>query len=486
MKDFLNLSIVELHECLLKGEISPKQLVNLSIDRAKNDDNNAFEYICEKEAKIELDELKNKNKNNLLWGIPYVLKDNISTKDIPTTASSEILKDYIPVFSSEVYLRLKQQGAILIGKTTLDELAMGGYGISGHLGKTYNPWDKTHSRIVGGSSSGSAAACAAGIVPFAIGSDTGDSARKPASYAGLVGFKPTWGRISRYGLFPFAPSLDHIGFFTRNVTDSAIVLSALAGKDEKDSTCSSKPVDDYVGQLQKDEKGLKIAIIDEIFATISDQNVRNLFINLITKLEKCGVIINHVSLSKELCLVIYPTYLILSSTEAVSSTANLDGIKFGMNASGNNFKDIAINSRSENLSIHTKKRLLIGEYALYKNNQQDLLLKAQKCRGAIVNRINEILKDNDFIILPAAPSVAPTFNQIKNQSNDEQLVAENFMAIANFGGYPSISIPLGFENNLPLGVNVTGNLFDESRLLAFSKKIEDMLGFKNFVAKNNE
>ena len=480
------MSIVELHECLLKGEISPEQLVNLSIDRAKNDDNNAFEYICEKEAKIELDELKNKNKNNLLWGIPYVLKDNISTKDIPTTASSEILKDYIPVFSSEVYLRLKQQGAILIGKTTLDELAMGGYGISGHLGKTYNPWDKTHSRIVGGSSSGSAAACAAGIVPFAIGSDTGDSARKPASYAGLVGFKPTWGRISRYGLFPFAPSLDHIGFFTRNVTDSAIVLSALAGKDEKDSTCSSKPVDDYVGQLQKDEKGLKIAIIDEIFATISDQNVRNLFINLITKLEKCGVIINHVSLSKELCLVIYPTYLILSSTEAVSSTANLDGIKFGMNASGNNFKDIAINSRSEKLSIHAKKRLLIGEYALYKNNQQDLLLKAQKCRGAIVNRINEILKDNDFIILPAAPSVAPTFNQIKNQLNDEQLVAENFMSIANFGGYPSISIPLGFENNLPLGVNVTGNLFDESRLLAFSKKIEDMLGFKNLVAKNNE
>ena len=260
--DYRKLSITELHNALVNGDITPLELTKAAIEEAKKDTNVSFEYICEKEAIEAAQHLDISKKNNLLCGIPYVLKDNFSTKDIPTTASSDFLKNYVPVFSSEVSNRLEEQGAILIGKTTLDEFAMGGSGITGHLGRTYNPWDPTHQRMVGGSSCGSASACTAGIVPLAIGSDTGDSVRKPASFAGLVGLKPTWGRISRYGLFPFASSLDHVGFFTRNVQDSAITLSVLAGRDNKDSTSSNRPVDDYLSQLNVPLKGKRIAIID--------------------------------------------------------------------------------------------------------------------------------------------------------------------------------------------------------------------------------
>ena len=220
---YMNLSIEQIHSALLKNEVTPLELVKEALELAKADDNNAFEYICEKEALDAVNKLDPNKKDNLLYGIPVVIKDNYSTKDIPTTASSNILNGYVPLFSSEVVTRLENEGAIIVAKSTMDELAMGGSGTTGHLGTTYNPWDKSKTRLVGGSSCGSAAAVSAGIVPFALGSDTGDSVRKPASFAGLVGLKPTWGRISRFGLFPFACSLDHVAYFTRNVKDSAIM-----------------------------------------------------------------------------------------------------------------------------------------------------------------------------------------------------------------------------------------------------------------------
>ena len=226
--DYLHLSLTELHLLLKEGKVTPKDLLDEAFRKIENDKNNAFEYVSKKEAYAELEELGEFEEDNVLWGIPFVLKDNYSTKDIPTTASSNILNDYVPVFSSEVYARLRNAKAILVGKSTLDELAMGGTGTSGHLGTTYNPWDKSHTHLMGGSSCGSAASVISAIVPFSIGSDTGDSVRKPASNGGLVGFKPTWGRISRFGLFPFAPSLDHVAYFTRNVTDSALLLPYLS------------------------------------------------------------------------------------------------------------------------------------------------------------------------------------------------------------------------------------------------------------------
>ena len=479
---YLDRSIYEIHQLLLKGKVTPFDLVKEAIEKAKNDDNNAFEYISEKEAFDAVSKLDSSKKDNLLWGIPYVLKDNFSTKGIPTTASSNILKGYIPVFSSEVYLRLQNQGAILIGKTTLDELGMGGSGMSGHLGKTYNPWDKTHLRMVGGSSCGSAAAASAGMVPFAIGSDTGDSVRKPASNAGLVGFKPTWGRISRFGLFPFAPSLDHVGFFTRNVLDSAIVLQTLAGKDDKDSTCSEKEVPNYIDAINKPIKGMSVAIIDEIYALFEEPEVKKAFEFSLEKLSSLGVKVNHVHMDFKLCQAIYPTYIVLSSAEATSNNANLDGIKFGHRYEGEDYQKVMTETRTHGFSELIKRRFVIGSYSLLRENQNEVFLRAQKCRRLIVNAINEILKDNDAIYLPAAPDIAPYFTHgASDWLNKNMIVSSNYLAFANFGGQPSITIPIGFKDNMPFGANLTGKIFDEETVLALAKNIEDIAGLSNLI-----
>ena len=480
--DYLSLSITKLHELLIKGEISPLDLVKLAIEKAKADNNNAFEYISEKEALEAVNNLDPNKKENLLWGIPFVLKDNFSTKGIPTTASSNMLNGYIPNFSSEVYLRLIEQGAILIGKSTLDELAMAGTGTTGHLGYTYNPWDPSHKHQIGGSSCGSAASCAAGIVPFAIGSDTGDSVRKPASFSNLVGFKPTWGRISRFGLFPFAPSLDHVAFFTRNVKDSAIVLSALAGHDKKDSTSSRMPTEDYV-QTIRDIQGFNIAVIKEIYDCISDKTIRSSFENVLMKLQEKGANIKYVHMDINLCKAIYPTYIIISSAEATSSNANLDGIKFGPRSDGDTYEEVMFNTRTKGFSQLIKRRFVIGSYSLLRENQKDIFIRAQKCRRLIVDAVNNILKDNDVIYLPATVNAAPLFEENKmDKLNSEYNIADNYLALANLGGQPSLVLPLGFKDGLPFGGNLTGRIFDETKVLSVALAIEEIVGFNDLIA----
>ena len=480
--DYLKLSITELHNALVNGDITPLELIKLAIKKAKEDTNVAFEYICEQEAVEAVKKLDASKKDNLLWGIPYVLKDNFSTKDIPTTASSDFLKNYIPSFSSEVSDRLDAQGAILIGKTTLDEFAMGGSGVTGHLGKTYNPWDPTHQRMVGGSSCGSASACAGGIVPLAIGSDTGDSARKPASFAGLVGFKPTWGRISRYGLFPFASSLDHVGYFTRNVKDAALTLNVLAGRDLKDSTSSEKPVGNYLSQLNVPLKGRKIAVIDEIYDSFANPTTRKIFDDLLTKMEDKGAVISHVHMDIKLCRAIFPVYAILSCAEATSNNACLDGVKYGERSWADNYEGVMYSARTNGFSEKIKRRFVIGSYSLLKENQSDVFVRAQKCRRLIVNATNEILKDNDAIFLPASPSVAPLFNEKSVEPSDEALIADNYLAIANFGGQPSLTVPIGFDNGLPLGGNLISKIFDEEAIFSIGQQIENITGLANLVA----
>ena len=484
--DYRNLTLLQLHQALVKGEINPLELTKEVLKNAKADTNNAFEYISEKEAVEALNELKNKDKNNIMWGIPFVIKDNFSTKDIQTTGSSNILNDYKPVFSSEVYDRLLKAGGIPIGKTTLDELGMGGSGMTGHKGMTYNPYDKTHTHMVGGSSCGSAALAASAVVPLAIGSDTGDSVRKPASHAGLVGFKPTWGRISRFGLFPFATSLDHVAYFTRSVKDSAAVLEILAGRDEKDMTSADKPIEQYVSNIKSDVKGIRVAIIDEIFDSIKDENIKKLFVNVIEELKKRGVVINHVSLDVRLCKALYPTYFIISSSESTSNNANLDGIKFGKRCNGNTYEEIMTNSRTDGISELIRRRFIIGSYSLLKENQQDTFIRAQKCRRLIVNAVNDILKDNDVICLPAAPSTAPLFKRNLDRFSDEYLIADNYLVIGNFAGIPSLTLPMGIINKMPIGVNISGKAFDEQTVLNCSLAIEEITGLENLHAKEDD
>lgn len=476
-------SILELHELLVAKKVTPVDIVKDVINLAKNDDNNAFEYIMESEALEIASALCEPEADNLLWGIPFVIKDNMSTKDVPTTASSNILKGYIPVFDATVVEKLKNAKAIPIGKTTLDELAMGGTGTSGHLGVTHNPWDNSKTRLVGGSSCGSAAATAAGIVPFALASDTGDSTRKPASYAGLVGFKPTWSRISRYGLFPFAPSLDTVGIFGRNVSDVAIVTEALSGRDEKDSTSSTKPVENYFKNIEKPLEKRRISVIKEIRNAVKDVEILNAFDHSVEELKKAGFDVKEVSMSNELLTSLFPTYFVISCAEATSNNANMDGIKFGPLSNGTTYEEVMCDARTKGFGELIKRRFVIGSFALMKENKNDLFLRAQKNRRRIVEAVDKILKDSDFIYLPAAPSVAPRIDQSSDRLSDEYLIADNHLVLGNFAGLPSITLPIGFKDGLPFGANITARAFDETSLFQLSYQLEKITGLADIYAK---
>ncbi|MBO6262326.1 MAG: Asp-tRNA(Asn)/Glu-tRNA(Gln) amidotransferase subunit GatA [Bacilli bacterium] len=485
--DYLSKNIYQIHEALVNKEVTPLDLVIEALEKIKKDTNNAFEYIYEKEA-IEIAEVLSKEEveiDNPLWGIPFAIKDNFSTKDIPTCASSKLLEGYIPPFDSEVYTRLLNKKAIPIAKTTLDELAMGGTGSSGHKGKTFNPWDETKTRMIGGSSCGSAASCAAGIVPYSIGSDTGDSVRKPASYSALVGFKPTWGRISRYGLFTFSASLDHVAYFTRNVKDSALLLSVLSGRDDKDTTSSTLEVENYLSKMDEKHKPYKLAVIKDIYDDVSDKNIKSAFDKMINDLKEKGYKINTFSIGFDLAKIIYSTYYIISSAEATSNNANLDGIKFGVNKDADTYEEMLFKVRSEGFSDRIKRRFVIGSLSLLEENQQEIYLRALRARRLIVDTFNKILEDNDAIILPASPTVAPLFGDDipKKSFNKDASIAENYLAFANLGGYPSITLPLGFENELPFGVNITSHHFTESKLLSIAKEVEEVTKLKDLVHK---
>lgn len=484
--EFMNKSLTQIHNALIKGEVTPLELVKEALEKAKKDDNNAFEYVCEKEALEAVKKLDGSNKDSLLWGVPVVIKDNFSTKDIPTTASSNILNGYVPVFSAEAVTRLEKAGAIIIAKSTMDELAMGGSGTTGHLGVTYNPWDKSKTRIVGGSSCGSAAAMASGIVPIALGSDTGDSVRKPASYAALVGFKPTWGRISRFGLFPFATSLDHVGYFSRNVYDSAYLLNVLAGHDDKDFSSSFKEVNDYTSKINDGVKNKKIAVIKGIIDSIKDKTVLASFDESVNYLKKKGATVDVVEIDINLLKSIFPTYVIISCAEATSNNANLDGIKFGNRIEGESFEEVMMNTRTNGFSPLIKRRFVIGSFSLMRENQDELFVRAQKCRRMIVDAFNKVFEKYDAIYCPASPSSAPLIKGSSDTLSDEYLIADNYMAFGNMGGYPSITLPIGFEEGMPLGANLTCKPFDESNLFAIANEIEKGTGLANIVAKEGK
>lgn len=480
---YLDLTIKEMHQALVDKKITPLELTLEAIKRAKEDNNNAFETILEKEAIEIASNLKEPEVDNIFWGIPVGIKDNFSTKGILTTGSSEILRDYVPVFNATVVQKLLDAHAVPIAKTTLDELAMGGTGTTGHKGITYNPYDPSHTRLVGGSSCGSAAMVSNAIVPFALGSDTGDSVRKPASYAGLVGFKPTWGRISRFGLFPFAPSLDHVAYFTRSVEDSALSLSLLAGRDNHDATSSTKPVEDYAKAINNPIKGVKIAVLREVVDSIDDKNILEAFNNTIKELKKQGAVVEYVDFSIKLLESIYPTYMVISCAEATSNNANLDGIKFGPRYEADTYTDVMIKARTKGFCELIRRRFIIGSFALMRENQNDLFLRAQKARRLIVNRTNEILRDYDFIYVPAAPSIAPKFSDSSDRLSNNYLIADNILVLGNFAGLPSLTLPIGKENNMPFGANVMGRAFEEAKVFNVAKAIENIVGLENMSAR---
>ena len=469
--NYLDLSIREIHQALVEKKTTPLELVEEALRRAKANKDNAFEMLCEEEAIAFAKSLGEPEEDNLLWGIPYCSKDNFSTKGKETTASSNILVGYVPLFDATVIEKLNAKKAIMIGKTTLDELAMGGTGTTGHKGITYNPYDPSHKHMCGGSSCGSAAVVSAGIVPFALGSDTGDSVRKPASYTGLVGMKPTWGRISRFGLFPFAPSLDHVGFFTRHVEDSAILLGALAGRDDRDSTSSFKPVEDYV-PVSSSLKGTKIAIIKEIVDSIKDEKLLKSFAASVEALKKAGAEIDYVEFGLPELQAIYATYIIISCAEATSNDANLDGIKFGPFLGGKTYQEVMSNARTAGFSELIKRRFVIGSFALMRENQDVLFLRAQKVRAKIVAKTNEILSTHDTIYIPAAPGIAPLFEKKGDKLSD--------------AGLPSITLPLCLEDGMPIGINFMCRAFEEKKLYEIASEFEKIAGLDGLTLVNRK
>lgn len=479
-------TIEMIHAALVKGETTPLELTKEAIARAKANKDNAFELIDEEGALAFAATLTEPEADNLLWGIPYALKDNFSTKGIETTASSNILEGYVPLFDATIVKKLKDKKCVLIGKTTMDELAMGGTGTTGRKGITYNPYSPEHEKLIGGSSCGSAVSVAASIVPFAIGSDTGDSVRKPASFGGLVGFKPTWGRISRYGMFPFAPSLDHVAYFTRSAYDASILLEALSGRDKLDSTSSSKPIPEIIKKENASLKGCKIAVIQEIMDAVHDEVLLKKFHASVTKMKEQGATVDYVHFPLDLLESIYATYFVISCAEATSNNANLDGIKFGPYRGGNTYQEVMYNARTQGFSELIKRRFVIGSFCLMRENQEVLFLRAQRNRAKIVEETNKILADYNLIYVPAAPSIAPSFGQSSDKLSDEYLIADNHLALGNFAGLPSMTLPLGLEEGYPLGVNLMGRAFEEEKLLLASYALEKITGMEGLSALNRK
>jgi aspartyl-tRNA(Asn)/glutamyl-tRNA(Gln) amidotransferase subunit A len=429
------------------------------------------------------EQLKNLPAEGLMRGVPVVLKDNVKTKGIRTTAGSRILSNYVPVYDAEIVEKLRKAGAVYIAKSSMDELAMGGTNLTCFTGPAYNPWDTR--RMTGGSSGGSAALVASGVVPMAIGSDTGDSVRKPASFCGVVGVKPTYGRISRYGIIQYASSLDHVGYFTRNVEDACLTLKVLAGRDDRDMTSSNKEVPDYSALLNADMKGKKIAVLGNVVKNISNAETVRIFNDLMDKLRAKGAQVDVYDFDENVMRAILPAYFIIANCEATSNDSNLDGIRFGVREEGEDMAAIMTNSRTKGFGPLIRRRFVIGSYGLFEANQERIFRKAQKVRRVVVNAMDACLKDYDAIVAPASGNIAPLIKSNEDQDalSDENLIAENYMAMANFSGYPSMTVPMGFEEGCPLGVNITCRAFEETTMFDVAKAVEDSTGYKDLMAE---
>lgn len=473
------MSIEELHQKLVNHEIDAKEYYQELFTEVDFQQKrlNAFVTITKDEALKNIENLDVK-ENELLKGIPGVFKDNYNTKGIKTTASSKMLEDYVPVYNATVVDKLYEAGISLIGKSSMDELAMGGTNKSALTGPVFNPWDS--SRIAGGSSGGSAALVGSGVVPFALGSDTGDSIRKPAGFCGVVGFKPTWGRISRFGVIPYASSLDHVGAFTRNVRDMAIVTEALAGRDDRDMTSSNLPVPHYLENLTSDIKGMKIAVLTTVSNEIRNKDIKENFEHVIATLKELGAEVGEVTIPQYLARAILPTYTIIANSEATSNHSCLDGIKYGDRQPGNSTDEVMINSRTDGFGAHIKRRFILGNLALATENQERMFRKAQRVRRLIVEELNKIYSEYDIILTPNSGSVAPKLDEANDDRlSDEYIILENHLALGNFAGTPSISIPSGFSDKMPIAVNLMGRVFEEQTVLNAAYALEQALGFAN-------
>ena len=480
---YMDKSIEELHGLLKSGKVTSEELIKESLEKSHiiQDKYNAFVTI--------IDNAKPQNiTDNLLSGIPFGIKDNYSTKGILSTGSSNTLKDYVPFFNATAIEKLINVGAVPVNKTVMDEFGMGGTGTTGHTGVVLNPWDRT--RMCAGSSAGSAAAVASGVYPYATGSDTGDSIRKPAAYCGIVGYKPTYGMISRYGLFPFASSLDHCGVLTRNVKDAAIVVDNMKGIDTKDMTSWDSSNINLYDSIDGNVKNKKICYIKELcdinmYPTANNELKKHLenFQNSLEICKKIGIKVDEVSVDKTLLNAIASTYVVISCAEATSTLSNMTGLIFGPRGEGKNWEEQMKDYRTKNFSPLIKRRFVIGSYVLQAENKDRYFHNAQKVRRLLVNTWKDLFKKYDAVILPVGTGPAKKIDGSLDILDNNVTALEEHLQVGNFGGFPSITIPNGFINELPVALNITGNCYDDANILNIAYAIENEMPYKNQIAK---
>ena len=468
---YLDLDIKTINEKLKNKEIKPIDLVNEAFKRIEETNLNCFITLNKEEAIKQALELEKQEVDNLLFGLPIAIKDNIITKDLRTTAASHILDDFIPVYDATVIKKIKERNMIIIGKTNMDEFAMGSTGETSYFGNTLNPWDK--SLVPGGSSSGSAACVAAKITPLSLGTDTGGSIRQPSSFCGLVGLKPTYGRVSRYGVIAFASSLDQVGPITRNVYENALLLNIISGYDENDLTSSKEVVKDYTSLIDKDVSNLKIAVPHYYMSDTIDKEVRENIVKVIDLLKNKGCQIDYVDI--DYLEYAIPLYQVIALGEASSNLARYDGVRFGLKIDDfKNIDELYKNTRSQGFGNEVKRRIMIGSYILSGENANIYYYKALKLRKAMTDSFKKVLNKYDLIIGPTNTDVA--YKLGTKQDDALKSFYDDLLTIpVNMAGLPALSLPVGFKNNLPIGMHIIGNYFQEDKIYQLASFVEKEL-----------
>ena len=467
MKDKLyDLTIQGASDLLQSRQISSVELTKSVLDRIKTTDSQVKALVTVT-GELALDQAKHadssisKGLSGPLTGVPMVLKDNICTQGILTTCSSKMLQNFVPTYNATVARKLYSQGSVLVGKANLDEFAMGSSTENSALFSTKNPWDS--SRVPGGSSGGPAAAVAANECIFSLGSDTGGSIRQPAAFCGVVGLKPTYGRVSRYGLIAFASSLDQIGPITKDVTDAALVLSAISGQDPLDATSLEQRVPNYVNYLNTGVKGLRIGIPEEYFNQDINPEIKESILKSIDVFENLGAVVEYVSLP--LTKYALAVYYILAPSEASANLARYDGVKYGFSSDeADDMWDALEETRQIGFGSEVKRRILLGTYALSSGYYDAYYLKAQKIRTLIRQEFDDIFTKYDLLLSPTSPSVAFDLGE-KMDDPVNMYLNDVFTQPANIAGLPAISIPCGFFDGLPIGLQLMANHLGEESLL---------------------
>lgn len=476
-----DLTVHELKEKLEKKELTSYEITKAYIEKIeeREKDVQAFVTTLEKEALEKAEEIDKKIESGeiveKLAGIPIGIKDNICTKGVKTTCSSKMLENFVAPYDATVMEKINSEKLINLGKLNMDEFAMGGSTEHSYFHITRNPWNLN--KVPGGSSGGSAAAVAAGIIPWALGTDTGGSIRQPASFCGVVGLKPTYGLVSRYGVVAFASSLDQVGPITKDVTDSAMLLNIIAGKDKMDSTSIEREKIDYTKALKNDVKGLKIAVPKEFFGEGINEEVKENLKKAIEIYKELGAEISEVSLNiAEYALA---SYYIIACAEASSNLGRFDGVRYGHRAKEySNVKELFRNSRTEGFGQEVKRRIILGTYVLSSGYYDAYYKKAQQVRTLVMNEFNKVFNNYDVILTPTSPTVA---FDIGSKINDPlaMYLSDICTVSVNIAGLPGISIPCGVDKNgMPIGMQLIGNKFTEETLLNTAYTFEQKIKFR--------